>query len=696
MQARRHRWSPPTGPFRAGLGAFGLLPQALRLGLAVFCVLAGPIAVHAAFPADLGACGDADGNGRVVASDALAVLRRAVRLGDPAACIPLVCDTTGDADGVAASDARAVLEVAVGRRRVEALHCPSIARYWNEALLDAITLDSDRPPIHARTLFHLAVALWDAWAIHATADQARPLVTREARRADDDRSRAIAASYASIRLLEFRYRFSPAAFTIFVALRDAMAALGLDPDDTSRSGDGPVAAGNRIGAEILAWAASDGSNEADDYSDSSGYDASNRPLIVDIDELDVDTLWRWQPLALSFFFTQTNVHLPLDVQERLAPHWGSVRPFAEGADAGFDPGPPPLPGEDNEEEFFDGILEILRRNAALDPGVETEIDVSPALRGNNTPGLEDGAGHPSNPATGEPYASNFVFEADYGRVIAELWSRGSDGEGVAGFWNRLAHGIADHADFQRRIAGEGAAVDRLEWDTKLLIALNGALHDASVATAAIARRYDTTRPIGAVRTMAALGQSSLGEDPTFNARGLRLEDGLVEIVTVASSNPGERHAALRPWIGEIAVRGWDGRRRDRSSQAAGVVWLRARKWFPWQADDVVSPPSSPYVAEASALGHAAAAVLEALTGDAFFPGGQATFRARAGEFLSVEAGPSLDVALAWATYRDAADEAGLAGRTAGIHTRSDDLAGRLIGHEAGLRAWPAARALWNR
>ncbi len=44
---------------------------------------------------------------------------------------------------------------------------PSIARIWNKQLLEAIRMDLARPTVHARNLFHLSVAAWDAWAAWA-------------------------------------------------------------------------------------------------------------------------------------------------------------------------------------------------------------------------------------------------------------------------------------------------------------------------------------------------------------------------------------------------------------------------------------------------------------------------------------------------------------------------------------------------
>ena len=40
----------------------------------------------------------------------------------------------------------------------------SVARQWNEELLAAIRIDYARPTVHARNLFHISAAMYDAWA----------------------------------------------------------------------------------------------------------------------------------------------------------------------------------------------------------------------------------------------------------------------------------------------------------------------------------------------------------------------------------------------------------------------------------------------------------------------------------------------------------------------------------------------------
>jgi hypothetical protein len=45
------------------------------------------------------------------------------------------------------------------------------------------------------------------------------------------------------------------------------------------------------------------------------------------------------------------------------------------------------------------------------------------------------------------------------------------------------------------------------------------------------------------------------------------------------------------------------------------------------------------------------------------------------------------VALTWATYYDAADEAGLSRIYGGIHPALDDFPGRILGSQAGIGSW---------
>ncbi len=174
-----------------------------------------------------------------------------------------------------------------------------------------------------------------------------------------------------------------------------------------------------------------------------------------------------------------------------------------------------------------------------------------------------------------------------------------------------------------------------------------------------------------------------------------LVPGLVEVVTAESSALGERHVSLAGHEGQVAIRAWRGQPADPATQTGGVGWILARRWFPYQKGNFVTPAFAAYTSGHSTFSRAAAEVMAAFTGSAFFPGGleRVTFKRR--EFLGVESGPSETVELQWATYFDAADQAGVSRLYGGIHIASDDLDGRVMGSRIGKDAFLRAQALFH-
>jgi hypothetical protein len=288
-----------------------------------------------------------------------------------------------------------------------------------------------------------------------------------------------------------------------------------------------------------------------------------------------------------------------------------------------------------------------------------------------------------------------VLRADWGRVLAEYWADGPRSETPPGHWNVLANGVADHPQFEKRLGGSGPWLDPLEWDVKVYLALNGAVHDAAITAWGLKRYYDSSRPISLIRYMASKGQSSDPTGPAYHPEGLPLVPGLVEIVSVASSAPGQRHAHLSNRVGRVAVRSWLGNPRDPETEYSGVGWFLGEDWIPYQEDTFVTPAFAGYVSGHSTYSRAAAEVMTSVTGSPYFPGGLGEFVARAGEYLRFEDGPTTDVRLQWATYRDVADEAGLSRLYGGIHIDADDFGGRVLGAQIGEDAYRMAERFWN-
>jgi hypothetical protein len=322
------------------------------------------------------------------------------------------------------------------------------------------------------------------------------------------------------------------------------------------------------------------------------------------------------------------------------------------------------------------------------------VDISPAAQGDNPLGTHDGEGRAHNPVTGDPYEPNVVDEGDFGRVLAEFWADGPDSETPPGHWNTIANQVTDDPDLVRRIGGEGPEVDPLEWDVKLYLALNGAAHDAAIAAWGAKAYYDYVRPISMIRYLGDNGQSSDPELPAYDPQGLPLEPGLVELATRDTLGPGGRHERTEAFPDEVVIRAWRGNPLDAETEFGGVGWIRAADWVPYQRETFVTPAFAAYVSGHSAFSRAAAEVLTAMTGSEYFPGGLGEWTIEAGD-LEFEAGPDEDVTLQWATFADAADQAGVSRLYGGIHVRADDLAGRVMGAEVGRQAFDLARTYYD-
>jgi hypothetical protein len=571
----------------------------------------------------------------------------------------------------------------------------SIARRWNEQAVGAIRRDLPRPTVHARNLYHVSAAMWDAWAAYD--GTAHGVFTAERQSAADvAAARAEAISYAAYDLLMQRYRHATGGATSAACFRAFMAALGYDPDDAAATGDTPRALGNRIAQAIIAATIDDGSNQANNYADTTGYAPVNSPLVIDQPGVTLTDPNHWQELNLSAAETQNGIITPAGVQAYIGSNWSLVPPFAlarPAPDAAYlDAGPPPAW---DQPEMQAWIADLLGRSAALDITDGMTIDVSPGAYGNNTLGANDGAGRPVNPVTGAPYAPQVVLRGDFARVMAEFWADGPKSETPPGHWFVIANSVADNPATTRQLFGAGDPLDPLAWDVHVYLALGGAVHDAAIAAWEQKRLYTALRPISTVRYLAQRGQSTEADAPDYDPHGLPLIPGVVERITAERAAPGQRHAHLASFVGQLAVKSWRGEPGDRASEVGGVGWIRAIDWIPYQRRTFVTPAFPGFVSGHSTFSRAAAEVLAALTGSPFFPGGLGEVVAPAGSYLVFEDGPSAEVRLQWATYFDASDQAGQSRIFGGIHLQPDDFQGRIAGSAIGKRAVDHARLYFD-
>ncbi len=599
----------------------------------------------------------------------------------------------------------------------------SIARLWDERALAAIRVDTPHPPAQARNYFSLSVCMYDAWAAYDPV--AVGYVYRGKHTAADlAAARREAISYAAWRLLRERHVYSRTAATTLEADDALMTSLGYDLQNDSRDTSTAAGVGNSIYDAVSEWFIDDGANQTGGtpYPDADppiaypdfpvaegGYAYINPPLATLLPGIDdgngntVVDINRWQRLQIVNAVDQ-NGFPQGPVQPYLGAQWLRVRPFVltrdNPTDLWFDPGPPPYFGGETQAQFVREAVANITADSQLDPDDGVMMDISPGARGNNsldyagdygTGNFEiyDGHGYTNNPVTGLPYAPNVVKRGDYGRLVAEFWADGPNSETPPGHWNVLANYLADHPLLEKRIGGIGPVVDDLEWDVKMYFALNAAVHDAACAAWGAKRYYDGWRPIGIIRYLAGLGQSSDPGQPSYNANGLPLITNVIELVTTASVASG-RHAGLTP--GKIAIRAWPGPPADPVHDHSGVKWIHADTWSTYQRTNFVTPAFPGYISGHATFSRSAAEVMAGITGSPFFPGGLGTYT---NYVLGFEKGPSEPLTLQWATYYDASDEAGISRIWGGIHPPCDNLGGRRVGSEVGKAVWELAQKYFD-
>ncbi|OGO57457.1 MAG: hypothetical protein A2Z32_02380 [Chloroflexi bacterium RBG_16_69_14] len=503
-----------------------------------------------------------------------------------------------------------------------------------------------------------------------------------------------AISYAAYGVLTSRFLKAVGGAESVSEFADVMDSLCHPLDVKTTEGDSPAALGNRIAAAVIAYGLADGSNQANGYA-SPEYKPVNPPMVVAQSGTVMVDPNRWQPLQLEHMISQNGIPVENGVQQAVGPHWGYVKGFAvpDAGDAGtpFDPGSPPRLGDPvTDQAYKDQAVEVIRDSSQLDAADGVLIDISPGVRGNNTLGANDGSGHPVNPATGQPYAPNVVNQGDYTRALTEFWADGPKSETPPGHWNVVANKVSDELDPNLKIGGTGPSVDRLQWDVKLYLALNGATHDAAIAAWGLKGHYDGVRPISMIRYMGGLGQSSDPALPSYHKAGLPLVPDLVELISAETTAAGQRHAALKGHEGDIAIKAWSGNPKDPKTETSGVAWILAVDWVPYQLPTFVTPAFQGYTSGHSTFSRAAAEVLTGFTGSQYVPGGLDEWTTEPGE-LKVESGPSAPVTLQWATYYDAADMAGQSRLYGGIHIVADDFNGRKAGSTCGIGAWALAQ-----
>jgi hypothetical protein len=222
---------------------------------------------------------------------------------------------------------------------------------------------------------------------------------------------------------------------------------------------------------------------------------------------------------------------------------------------------------------------------------------------------------------------------DEQKMIAEYWADGPRSELPPGHWNLFAQQVA-HRD------RSGDSEHDLDRAVKLFFALTNAIFDAGCCAWDSKVAFDSVRPITAIRWL-------------FSGK------------------------TIRAWAGP----------------GRGTQTIAGEAWFPYQPTTFPTPPFAEYSSGHSNFSAAGAEILKLFTGSDRF-GGSVTLPAGSSR---IEPGlvPANDVTLAWATFSDAAAQAGISRRYGGIHFEQGDLDARATGKLAARACWARAQSYFD-
>ena len=224
---------------------------------------------------------------------------------------------------------------------------------WNDAMLAAIPVAGLPGPAPNRALAIVHTAIYDAWTPYT--ERATPTQPGPSRRPKSERTlrnKSEAISYAAYRtLLDLFPTRTHKSF------EDLMVSLGYNPGDTSTGETSPVSPseiGNRAAQRVLKARRDDGSNQQNNYADTTGYLPADPP--------DPN---HWQPLCL-----------PLDTlgctpQKFVTPHWGQVRPFGLSSGSELRNEVAGMLKAYPDQHYIEQHSEVLKLSAELDDRTKT-------------------------------------------------------------------------------------------------------------------------------------------------------------------------------------------------------------------------------------------------------------------------------------------------------------------------------------
>ena len=213
---------------------------------------------------------------------------------------------------------------------------------WNQATLEAISKTNMGPTPTSRALGLVNTSIYDAWAAYDPVAIGTQLgnTLQVSNEEINPENKSTAISHAAYTTLSDLFPSQEPAFTHLIQ------QLGFDFTITSTNTNTAAGIGNLAAKTLLNNKYTDGSNQLNNYTDTTNYKPVNAwDKITDPN--------RWQPISID------NGN---NIQEFLTPQWGDVTPFALKSGNQY---LPPPPAEFGTQSYIDQSLEVIEYSASL-------------------------------------------------------------------------------------------------------------------------------------------------------------------------------------------------------------------------------------------------------------------------------------------------------------------------------------------
>jgi hypothetical protein len=342
---------------------------------------------------------------------------------------------------------------------------------WVDLVLTAVknsptTGDPVTAPTSASRAYGLlGTGMYDAWSAYESIPISTMLGDSLQRPIQENTldNKSEAVSYAAYQILSELF---PNQVDIF---RQEMVELGFNPDNTTRNPTTAAGIGNIMAENLMEFRRFDGSNQLNNYDDTTNYSPFN--ITLPGQEPVVRDITRW-----------TAEHVPIDnlnapIQKPITPQWGQVTPFALSQGSQFRP-PEPAPF------LLDPLATANLQAGTITRSDGTVVEISRELIGTDI--------NPDFITKSEEIVAFSANLTDERKMIAEYWEDPAGTPFPPGHWLEIAQFVSQR---------DGYTLDE---DVQLFFALGNAMMDAGIATWEAKYFYDYARSVRTVRDLGRL------------------------------------------------------------------------------------------------------------------------------------------------------------------------------------------------